>query len=102
MVGDDMTVFFNSDFASTWTRLLDVDCAEVPFAAIKGVQDVEGLQGYALSADHELSYITSDVDLREGQLLQEQGKPALWRVRAEPVRAGDGATSTVLIGLAPK
>lgn len=103
MLGDDdMTVFFNSDFASTWTRLVGVDCGSVQFPAIRGVQDVEALQGYALSADHELSYITGDVNLSAGQLLQEQGKPDLWRVRAEPLRTADGATSTVLIGLAPQ
>ena len=102
LVDDDMTVFFNADFASTWTRLVGVGCASVQFLAIHGVQDVEALQGYALSADHELSYITADVDLAEGQLLQAQGNPTLWRVRSEPQRTVDGATSTVLIGKAPE
>jgi hypothetical protein len=102
MIDDDMTVFFGTDFATTWTRLVGVDCSAVQFPAIHGVQDAEALQGYALNAQHELSYITGDVDLREGQVLQEQGKPALWRVRAEPLRTADGATSTVVIGLAPQ
>lgn len=102
LVDDDMTVFFSADFCSTWTRLVGADCGLVQFPAIHGVQDVDALQGYALSADHELSYITADVDLREGQLLQEQGKPAVWRVRKEPVRTADGLTSTALIGKAPE
>lgn len=102
MLGDDdMTVFFNPDFASTWVRLAGVDCLEVEFPAIRGVEDVEGLQGYALSADHELSFITGDVNLHEGQTLQERGKPALWRVRREPLRISDGATSSVVIGASP-
>lgn len=103
MLGDDdmRTVFFNPDFAATWTRLVDAENALVEFPAIKSVEDMEGLQGYTLSADHELTYITDDVNLHEGQLLQEVGKPALWRVRREPQRTGDGATSTVLIGASP-
>ena len=102
LVDDDMSVFFNADFASTWTRLADeFGVTAVPFLAIRGVQDVEALQGYAQSADHELSYITADVDLREGQQLTEAGSATVWRVRQEPQRTGDGATSTVLIGQAP-
>lgn len=101
-VADDMTVFFCADFASTWVRLVGADCAAVQFPAIHGVQDVEALQGYALSADDELSYITTAVDLHEGQLLREQGTTAVYRVRKEPVRAADGMTSTVLIGRVPE
>lgn len=101
LMDDDMTVFFNADFSSPWTRLAGVGHALVQFPAIRGVQDVEALQGYTLSADHELSYITSDVDLAEGQTLQQQGSNVLWRVRAAPQRTADGATSTVLIGQAP-
>lgn len=103
MLGDDDlgTVFFGPDFASTWTRLADAENAAVQFPAIRGVEDVEGLQGYALSADHELTYITGDVDLHEGQTLQQLGSAAIWRVRREPQRTVDGATSTVLIGASP-
>lgn len=100
-VGDDMTVFFNADFASTWVRLVGAECETVQFPAIHGVQDVEALQSYALGAEHELSYITNDVDLREGQLLQEVGSPTLWRVRSAPQRTVDGVTSLVQIGKAP-
>ena len=103
MLGDDdlSAVFFGPDFAQSWTRLADGQNAPVQFAAIRGVEDVEGLQGYTLSADHELTYITSDVDLHEGQTLQLERSAALWRVRGEPKRAADGATSTVLIGASP-
>lgn len=101
MLGDDdMTVFFNPDFAATWTRLAGVGHLSVEFPAIRGVQDVDALQGYALSADHELSYVTGDVDLHEGQLLQLVGDASTWRVRREPLRTGDGLTSTVQIGRA--
>lgn len=103
MLGDDDlgTVFFSPEVAATWTRLADADNAVVQFPGILGVEDVEGLQGYTLSADYELTYITGDVDLHAGQTLQQAGKPALWRVRREPLRTGDGSTSTVLIGAAP-
>ena len=99
LVDDDMTVFFNPDFASTWTRLAGVDIDAVQFPAILGVQDVEALQGYALGAEYELCYATGDVDLAEGQTLQETGKPQIWRVRQEPRRTNDGLTSSVFIGL---
>ncbi len=100
-VDDDMGVFFNTDFASTWTRLVGVDYAAVQFPAIHGVQDVEALQGYALGADHELSYITGDVDLQEGQQLQELGTSTIWRVRRDPQRAADGMTSLVQLSKVP-
>lgn len=100
-VDDDMIVFFNADFASTWVRLAGVDCAAVQFPAIHGVQDVEALQGYGQSGDHELSYITADVDLREGQQLQEQGSTIVWRVRRDPQRSTDGVTSLVQLSRAP-
>lgn len=102
LVDDDMTVFFSTDFASTWVRLAGVGLAPVEFPAIMGVQDVEALQGYALSTDHELAYVTGDVNLSEGQLLQQLGKPATWRVRSDPQPTADGLTSTVLIGQAPQ
>lgn len=99
MLGDDeMTVFFNPDFASTWTRLAGADCDAVEFPAIFSVQDAEALQGFALGAENELCYATGDVDLAEGQRLQQQGKPELWRVRQEPRRSQDGLTSTVALG----
>ena len=103
MLGDDdlHTVFFSPDFARIWVRLADAENAQVQFPAVHGVEDVEGLQGYALSADYELNYITSDVDLHEGQTLQQLGSGALWRVRREPQRSADGACSTVLIGASP-
>lgn len=101
LVDDDMSVFFNPDFASEWTRLSGVGVAAVPFPAIRGVQDVEALQGFALNAETEITYITGDVDLRDQQLLQVAGSATVWRVQGEPVRTGDGATSTARIGLAP-
>ncbi len=101
VVDDDMHVFFNADFASDWVRLAGAGCVAVQFAAIAGVQDVEGLQGYALEGDHELSYITTAVDLQEGQQLQELGKAAIWRVRRDPQRTADGMTSLVQIGKVP-
>jgi hypothetical protein len=101
MLGDDdMTVFFNPDFASTWVRLAGADCAYVEFPAIRGEQDVEALQAYAQSTSTELAYITADVDLREGQQLQIKGTPQLWRVRQEPQLTVDGATSVVQVGKA--
>ena len=101
MVDDDPVVFFNADFVTHWTRLAGADVAAVSFPAIHGVQDAEGLQGYALTADSEITYITGDVDLHEGQLLTQSGSATTWRVRREPLRTGDGMTSTVLIGQAP-
>ena len=101
MVDDDMSVFFNADFCATWTRLVGVDCAVVQFPAIRGVQDVEALQGYALNAETEITYITDDVELKEKQLLQEAGSATVWRVQGNPVRTGDGAISTARIGPAP-
>lgn len=101
VIDDDMGVFFNADFCADWVRLVGVDCPAVQFPAIHGVQDVEALQGYALSADHELCYVTASVDLKEGQQLQELGNATIWRVRRDPQRTDDGMTSTVLIGKAP-
>lgn len=101
LVDDDMTVFFNADFCATWTRLAGAVEAAVQFPAIRGVQDVDALQGYALNAEHELTYITADVDLQDQQLLQETGSATVWRVQGEPVRTVDGATSTARIGPAP-
>lgn len=101
LVDDDMSVFFGADFASTWTRQASTGVAAVTFPAIKGVEDVAALQGYALNAEYELSYITSSVDLHDKQLLQEAGSATVWRVQGEPVRAGDGATSNARIGHAP-
>lgn len=98
-VDDDMGVFMNADFCSTWTRFADVDCAQASFLAIYGVQDAAALQGYVLSADHQLTFSTADItDLHDGQTLQQQGDPAEWRVRGEPQRDNDGSTSTLSIG----
>ncbi len=93
-----MTVFFNADFCSTWVRQASPGVAEVEFPAMKGEQDVEALQGYALAAQTELSYITSDVDLHDQQTLLQVGSPTVWRVLAEPVRTADGLTSLARIG----
>jgi hypothetical protein len=101
VVDEDMHVFFNADFASDWVRLAGGGSTAKQFAAIAGVQDVEGLQGYALEGDHELSYVTADVDLAEGMQLQEVGKSAIWRVRRDPQRTADGLTSLVQIGKVP-
>ena len=106
LVDDDMSVFFSADFATSWTRLAGVDdhgdyVAAATFDAIQGVQDVEALQGYALSADTEITYPTEAVTLKEGQHLTQAGSATVWRVRREPQRSGDGATTTALIGLAP-
>lgn len=102
LVDDDKGVFFSADFCATWTRLAGVDYASVQFPAIHGVQDVDALQGFAQGAEHELCYATDDVDLCEGQLLQQQGHSVVWRVRKDPVRGTDGLTSTVLLGMAPQ
>lgn len=101
LADDDMTVFFGPDVASTWTRLAGVGHAVVQFPAIRGVQDVDALQGYALNAETDLHYITGDVDLHDKQLLQEAGSATVWRVQGEPMRTNDGATSTARIGHAP-
>lgn len=100
-VDDDMTVFFNTDFTSTWTRLAGIGAAAVQFFAIRGVRDVDALQGYTFNAETEIMYITADVDLHDQQQLQEAGKATVWRVQGDPVRTIDGATSTARIGLAP-
>jgi hypothetical protein len=102
MVDDDMAVFFGADFATTWTRLVGADCSLVPFPAIHGVQDVEAMQGYVLNAECEITYITGDVDLKDKQLLQQSGSATIWRVQGDPVRGGDGATSTARIGKVPQ
>ena len=99
LVDDDMAVFFSPDFAAPWVRLAGVGVDAAQFPAILGVQDVEALQGYALGAEYELCYATGDVDLAEGQTLQETSKPQIWRVRQEPRRTNDGLTSSVFIGL---
>jgi len=101
LVDDDMSVFFNADFALIWTRLAGAGVAAVPFPAIRDVEDVDALQGYALNAQYDLSYITADVDLHDQQLLQEAGSATIWRVQGEPERTGDGATSIARIGHAP-
>lgn len=97
-VGDDMTVFFNADFCSDWVRQASPGVAEVQFPAMKGEQDVEALQSYALVSQTDLSYITSDVDLHDQQILLQVGSPTLWRVIGEPVRTADGLTSLTRIG----
>ena len=106
LVDDDMSVFFCPDFTTSWTRLAGVDDSgasygAATFAAIQGVQDVEALQGYALSADTEITYPADAVTLKSGQLLTQAGSATVWRVRRDPQRSGDGATTTALIGLAP-
>lgn len=95
MMTEDLDVFFDTDdFASACTRQR-VGAPDWPFKGILGVVDQEALQGYAITAEHYLTYPTATVTLLEGDLISTSGQ--LYKVRREPTRVEDGNVSHALL-----
>lgn len=100
MMTEDLGVFFDTDdFASVCTRQR-AGTPDVPFNGIVGVVDQDALQGYAITAEHYLTYPTAAVALLEGDHISVTGPlgvSQLWKVRREPTRVEDGNVSHALL-----
>lgn len=99
---EDLGVFFApSDFARPFTLRRSGE-ADVVFHALFDSPDEVALAGHGINADQQLLYATDTVNLRDGDTLIDGGAQgiaagAVWRVRGNPMRTGDGRTSTVLL-----
>ena len=92
---EDLSVFFNTaEFAHVCTLQRSGE-PDVPFNAIFGVVDQTALQGYAITAEYELSYPTNAVQLLEGDNVLIDGQ--VWRVRRDPMRVADGRISSAFL-----
>lgn len=95
MMTEDLDVFFDTgDFASACIRQR-VGTPDLPFKAILGVVDQEALQGYAITAEHYLTYPTAAATLLEGDHIGIGS--TLYKVRREPTRVEDGNVSHALL-----
>ena len=93
----DFDVFFD-EFARDFTHVE----TGVVFRAIFGVADQESLDGYAITAEHEIHYPTQSISLSEGDEIEDSGGNGvlpgmMWEVRSTPMRVNDGLESSVLL-----
>ena len=94
----DLAVFYGPEFAREFTHAP----TGVVFPAIFGVADQEGLDGYTITAEHEINYPFASVQLNDGDLIVDSGSDDVpagteWIVRGTPMRANDGRQCTVLL-----
>ena len=95
MFDEDLSVFFDTDeFAIACVRQR-AGQPDVPFSGILGVVDQDALQGYAVTAEHQLTYPTAAVQLAEGDTIAINAQ--MWRVRRDPTRVEDGSVSWALL-----
>ena len=93
----DFDVVFD-EFARDFTHVQ----TGVVFRAIFGVADQEALDGYAITAEHEIHYPTQSISLSEGDEIEDSGGNGvlpgmMWEVRSTPMRVNDGLESSVLL-----
>lgn len=94
MIGDDLTPFFvEGEFAVPVVRRR-ASVPDVPFSGILTTTDEEALQGYAMTADHRLSYPTDSIDLTAGDEVVVNGEAYLVR-RTD--RVNDGMETEAVI-----
>lgn len=94
MIGEDLTPFFvEGEFAVPVVRRR-ASVPDVAFTGILTTTDEEALQGYAITADHRLSYPTGSIDLSSGDEVVVSGETFLVR-RTD--RVNDGLESEAVI-----
>lgn len=101
---DMATVFYGSDFATTFTRQRP-SVADVDVTAIFGVVDEEALEGRAMAATRKVQMpVTQDVRA-DDVLVAKAAIPALniaagarFRVLDNPQRVNDGMEMEALLG----
>lgn len=94
MIGEDLTPFFvEGEFAVPVLRRR-ASVPDVAFSGILTTTDEEALQGYAITADHRLSYPTGSIDLASGDEVVVNGETFLVR-RTD--RVNDGLETEAVI-----
>ncbi len=101
MFTDDLSVFYDTDdFAVACTRLRPGE-ADVQFAGVLGVVDVDQFSGEATLGRTTLQYPTAAVNLQPGDVLRTVAGPGditqVWRVLRNPDRVVDGAESIAIL-----
>lgn len=94
MIGEDLTPFYvEGEFAVPVLRRR-ASVPDVAFSGILTTTDEEALQGYAITADHRLSYPTGSIDLVSGDEVVVNGETFLVR-RTD--RVNDGLETEAVI-----
>lgn len=94
MIGEDLTPFYvEGEFAVPVLRRR-ASVPDVAFSGILTTTDEEALQGYAITADHRLSYPTGSIDLASGDEVVVNGETFVVR-RTD--RVNDGLETEAVI-----
>lgn len=94
MIGEDLTPFYvEGEFAVPVVRRR-VSVPDATFTGILTTTDEEALQGYAMTADHRLSYPTGSIDLTAGDAVVVNG--VTYTVRRTD-RVNDGLETEAVI-----
>lgn len=94
MIGEDLSPFYvEGEFAVPVVRRR-ASVPDVAFTGIVTTTDEDALQGYAITADHRLSYPTGSIDLASGDEVVVNGETFLVR-RTD--RVNDGLETEAVI-----
>lgn len=94
MIGEDLTPFYvEGEFAVPVVRRR-ASVPDVAFTGILTTTDEEALQGYAITADHRLSYPTGSIDVVSGDEVVVSG--VTYVVRSTD-RVNDGLETEAVI-----